>query len=132
MQSKFIFGGYRRIEIGNKGIYSTGELNFDLSTDGQRNTLIQSKLVSIDPHLGLSFGYKNYVVIRTGISNIQHIQTIDNKEKLNFQPSIGIGLNIKNFSLDYAFTDIGNTSVSLYSHVLSLRIKLIKPTNMIQ
>jgi hypothetical protein len=129
---KFIFGGYRRIEIGNKGIYSTGELNFDLSTDGQRNTLIQSKLVSIDPHLGLSFGYKNYVVIRTGISNIQHIQTIDNKEKLNFQPSIGIGLNIKNFSLDYAFTDIGNTSVSLYSHVLSLRIKLIKPTNMIQ
>lgn len=128
---KFILGGYRRFDIGNKGIYNTTEINFDVTTDGKRNTLVKSNLFSIDPRLGTSFGYKNYVVVRAGISNIQHIQTIDNQKKLNIQPSIGIGLNIKNFALDYAFTDIGDASVALYSHVVSLRISLVKPNNMI-
>ncbi|MBI1838433.1 MAG: hypothetical protein HYR91_14315 [Flavobacteriia bacterium] len=127
---KFIFGGYRKFEIGKKGIYSTTELNFDLTTDGKRNTLIKSNVFSIDPKIGIVFGFKKIVAVRGGISNIQYIQTIDNQKKLNFQPSIGIGLNIKNFSLDYAFTDIGDASVALYSHVISLRIQLIKPNNM--
>ena len=55
---------------------------------------------------------------------------IDDSKTLNFQPNVGIGLTIKNFHLDYAFTDIGDASVALYSHVISLRLKLDKPKNM--
>jgi hypothetical protein len=84
---------------------------------------------SVDPHLGITFGFKKYVAFRAGVSNVQYIQTIDKEKKLNIQPSIGVGLNIKNFSLDYAFTDIGDASVALYSHVISLRIQLDKPNN---
>jgi len=65
--------------------------------------------------------------VRGGISNVQYVNQTDDSQKLNIQPNIGIGLNIKNFSLDYAFTDIGDASVSLYSHVISLRIKLNPP-----
>ncbi len=126
---KFIFGGYRRFELGKKGFYNTTEINFDLSTDGRRNTLIKSNVFSVDPHLGITFGFKKYVAFRAGVSNVQYIQTIDKEKKLNIQPSIGVGLNIKNFSLDYAFTDIGDASVALYSHVISLRIQLDKPNN---
>jgi len=36
-------------------------------------------------------------------------------------------LNFKNFYLDYAFTDIGDASVALFSHVISVRIKLDQP-----
>jgi len=35
-------------------------------------------------------------------------------------------LTIKGFHLDYAFTDIGDASVALYSHVVSIRLGLNK------
>ena len=58
----------------------------------------------------------------------QEIQSdFEDKKSLNVQPNIGIGLNFKSFYLDYAFTDIGDASIALYSHVISLKIKLNKP-----
>ncbi len=128
---RLILGGYRKIEFGKSGIYGAGELDVDITTDGRRNTLISST-VSIDPHFGISFGFKNYVTIRGGLSNFQYVKQFDDSEKLNFQPNIGIGLNFKSFYLDYAFTDIGDASVALYSHVISLRLKLNKPDNAIR
>jgi hypothetical protein len=125
---RLILGSYKKFDFGSSGIYGAGELNVDITTDGRRNTLI-SGAVSVDPHLGLSFGYKNYVTLRAGVSNFQYVKNFDDTEKLNFQPNLGIGLNFKSFFLDYAFTDIGDASVALYSHVISLRIKLNKPNN---
>jgi hypothetical protein len=69
--------------------------------------------------------------LRAGISNMQYVKNFDDSRSLNIQPNIGIGLNFRNFYLDYAFTDIGDASVALYSHVISLRIKLEKPNNAI-
>lgn len=127
---RIIFASYGRFDLGSKGFYSAGEIDLDVTTDGRRNTLIRSGLFSIDPHFGIEFGFKNIVAIRGGISNMQYIKQFDDSKKLNIQPNIGIGLNIKNFHLDYAFTDIGDASIALYSHVISLRIKLDRPTNM--
>jgi hypothetical protein len=98
-----------------------------MTSDGRRNTLIETKLFSFDPHMGIEFGFKNYVAIRAGISNIQYVKNYDDTKKINFQPNIGLGINVKNFYLDYAFTDIGDASVALYSHVISVRIKFNKP-----
>lgn len=124
---KFILASYGKFNLGKNGVYVASEINLDITSDGRRNTLIKSGVFSIDPHMGLEFGFKNYFAIRTGISNIQYVKNFDDSQKLNVQPSIGVGLNIKNFHLDYAFTDIGDASVALYSHVISLRIKLNKP-----
>ncbi len=126
---RLILAGYKKIEIGKKGIYAAGEIDIDMTTDGKRNTLIKSNIFSFDPHLGIQIGFKEYVSLRGGLSNIQYVKQFDDSQKLNIQPNIGIGLNFKNFYLDYAFTDIGDASVALYSHVISLRIKLNKPKN---
>lgn len=125
---RLILGAYKKVEFGKSGVYGAGEFDIDVTTDGKRNTLISGAL-SGDPHIGLSFGFKNYVTLRGGLSNFQYVKEFDDSRKLNFQPNVGIGLNFKSFYLDYAFTDIGDASVALYSHVISLRIKLNKPDN---
>jgi hypothetical protein len=124
---RFIFAGYKKFDLGKGGMYASSEIDLDVTTDGRRNTLIRTGLVSVDPHLGVSVGFKNYVSIRAGLSNMQYVKDFDNTRKLNVQPNIGIGLNFKSVFLDYAFTDIGDASVALYSHVVSLRVKLNQP-----
>lgn len=126
---RLILGSYRKFNFGESGLYGASEIDFDITTDGKRNTLVRTGVASIDPHIGVEFGFKNYVAVRAGISNMQYVKDFDDTQSLNIQPNIGIGLNLKNFYLDYAFTDIGDVSVALYSHVISLRIKLDQPKN---
>lgn len=98
------------------------ELDLDLTFDGKRNVLMKTNLLSIDPHAGLELGYKKFVFFRAGIGNFQK-ETNPDGVSTTFQPNIGIGLNIKNsFIIDYALTDIGNSSIALYSHVFSVRL----------
>jgi len=42
------------------------------------------------------------------------------------QPNIGVGLKYKIFALDYAMTNIGNVSTSLYSHIFTVKIDIDK------
>lgn len=127
---RIILAAYRKFDLTKNGLYAAAEVDLDVTTDGKRNVLLKSSVFSLDPHVGIAIGFKQFVTVRAGVSNMQYVQTIDNVEKLNVQPNIGIGLNIKNFHLDYAFTDIGDASVALYSHVISLRLGLEKPKNM--
>lgn len=120
---KLLLGASRGFKFGND-FAVTPELGLDFTFDGKRNVLISAKPVSIDPHLGIELGYKQIVYVRTGVGNFQKVKDIDGKSSLNFQPNIGIGLQIKRFSIDYALTDIGDASVALYSNVFSLRFNL--------
>ena len=129
---RLILGANGNYKIGKSGLYAGGELDLDITTDGRRNTLISTSFLSIDPHLGLKFGFKDYFVLRGGISNLQYVSDLNNIKTLNVQPNIGIGVAFKGFHLDYAFTDIGDASVALYSHVISLRIRLEKPKNAVK
>ena len=127
---RLIFAANGKFDLGKKGFYASSELDLDVTTDGRRNTLIKTGLISIDPHLGIEFGFKKIVAVRGGISNMQYVKNFDDSQSLNVQPNIGIGLNIKSFHIDYAFTDIGDASVALYSHVISIRLLLDRPKNM--
>lgn len=104
--------------------YILSELNIDINTDGRRNVLIRTSPSSIDPHMGVEFGYKKFAAVRFGVGNMQWIKNADLSESLTFQPNIGLGIGFKNIQLDYAFTDIGDASVALYSHIFSLKINL--------
>lgn len=126
---RLILGTYYKQPLGKKGLYVSGELDLDMTTDGKRNTIIKTNVVSFDPHVGIAFGFKELVTLRGGISNMQYIKNFDDSKKLTIQPNIGIGLHIKAVYLDYAFTDIGDASTALYSHVISLRLALNKPKN---
>jgi len=129
---RIILGTQGKYNLGKKGIFAAGEIDLDITTDGKRNTLLKSSVFSADPHMGVQVGFKSYVVLRMGIGNLQYIKNFDDSKKLTVQPNVGIGINIKNFSLDYAYTDIGDESTALYSHVISLRLKLNRPENAVK
>jgi len=88
----------------------------------QNNDIISSSFASINPALGFEFGYTEMVFLRAGMGNFQNELQIDNTEKLSFQPSFGVGFKYQGIQLDYAFTDIGDQSVALYSNVFSLKL----------
>jgi len=97
-------------------------LDLEITTDGRRNTMISSNLVSVDPRIGLEINYKQLIYIRGGLNNFQMVQDFDD-EVLIFQPNFGLGVSFKKIKIDYALTDIGSYSV-LYSHVFSLLFSL--------
>ncbi len=104
----------------NFSILATADLN--TTFDGQRNVLIQSRTVSIDPSIGLELDYKKLVYMRFAVGNFQNIKNFDGSTFLSYQPNFGIGIKIKNFAIDYALTDVGDQSEALYSNVFSLRV----------
>ncbi len=102
------------------------EFNVDLTTDGRRNVLIKTDLISLDPHMGAELNFKNTLFLRTGIGNIQQINEINGETSTTFQPNFGLGVKLNRLSLDYALTDIGDQSVALYSNVFSLKVDIFK------
>ena len=120
---RILLGSSRYFKLSNK-FDLLAEIDFDFTLDGKRNTLIRSSAVSVDPHVGLEFGYKKLIFIRAGLGNAQWVKQLDYSEDLSLQPNIGIGVKLKRFSIDYALSNVGNTSVALYSNVFSLRYSL--------
>ncbi|MCA1751202.1 MAG: PorV/PorQ family protein [Cryomorphaceae bacterium] len=104
----------------------TGEVNAVVSTDGQRNVLFEGDPFSMEPLIGLEAGYLNMIYIRAGVGNMQRVKTFRNTEEMTVQPNIGLGLRLGRFHLDYALTDIGDSSDALYSNVFSLRLEINK------
>ena len=110
-----------------KGFSFMTEMDFDFTTDGKRNVAISLNPISIDPHLGVQFGYKDIVRLRGGVSSIQRSSNIDGVTQWGFQPNMGIGIGIKGFYLDYAFTKLGASDASYYTHIFSLKFKIKQP-----
>jgi hypothetical protein len=103
--------------------------NYSLSTAidlmmkfDQTNDVFSTKSLSVSPAIGLELGYIETVFLRFGIGNFQNELDFDNTENLTFQPNFGVGFIYNDIQVDYAFTDIGDQSVALYSNVFSLKI----------
>jgi hypothetical protein len=120
---KILLGGARKFDF-KYNLSLLTELDMDLTFDGKRNVLIKSSPVSFDPHWGFELGYKNLVFLRGGIGNIQSELDVQNRKITTFQPNIGVGVHIRQFTIDYALTDIGDQSVALYSNVFSLKLDI--------
>lgn len=88
----------------------------------ENNDIISTDVVSINPALGFEFAYIDMVYLRAGMGNFQNETQFDNSQQLSFQPSFGLGFKYKGIQVDYAFTDIGDQSVALYSNVFSLKL----------
>ena len=129
---RLILGGAYSFPL-NDNFTLAAEANLDLTFDGQRNTVISSKAINIDPRVGLEANYQNNIFFRAGISNFQKAlsdgDTLNLKKVWIYQPSIGAGFRIKNVVIDYAFTNLANQSNPLYTHIFSLRVDLRKNDN---
>ena len=122
---RLIMGAARKFSFYQSKMSLLSELNLDATFDGERNTLIKSGLVSVDPHLGFELGYMNFVFLRAGIGNIQRTTDILDRKVTIVQPNIGIGFKVKIFTVDYALADIGDKSLAL-SNVFSLKVDINK------
>lgn len=122
---RFIFGISRNFEI-NENFSVRPEFDIDMTTDGKRNVLVKTDLVSFDPHLGVEMDLKKVVYLRLGVGNIQEISEVEGSSSLTLQPNFGIGIKLNRLSLDYALTDVGDRSVALYSNVFSLKVDVFK------
>ncbi|RYG04904.1 MAG: hypothetical protein EOO07_30530 [Chitinophagaceae bacterium] len=110
----------------NKNFNLMAETNVNLTTDGRRNVLISADPVSADPTMGVSVDFKKTIFLRGGVGNIQLTKDFEGRQIQTYQPNMGVGIKIKNFSLDYALTNVGNSSDALYSNVFSIRLDFEK------
>ena len=108
-------------QFGKISVYP--EMDWYLTTDGQRNTLVSGDPISLDPSFGLEIGYNDLVYLRAGANQFQREINFDLEETMTVRPSIGIGLKLKSLMVDYAYTDLGD-SQNRYSHVISLMLNL--------
>jgi hypothetical protein len=98
------------------------ELNADLTFDGKRNVLVKSSVVNLDPRIGLELGYREMVFLRGGTMNIQQQTSISGETTYTMMPSVGAGIKINNFSVDYALANAGSNSSLPYSNVISVKL----------
>jgi hypothetical protein len=127
---RIILGAGRSFHVAKK-VDILGELNLDVTTDGRRyGNLINLNPLSIDPRLGAEMSYDKLFYLRAGLGNFQRIlddnDTTNTQKVTLFQPTIGLGVKIKNFAIDYSFSSLNIQSSPLYSHFISLRVDINK------
>lgn len=99
---------------------ATGDIQ--ATFDGKRNTLLSSSLISVDPVGGIEFGFRDMVFLRYGVNQFQQVERLSGNTNWNFQMSGGLGLKLRELTIDYALTDVGDQSVGLFSHVFSIKV----------
>lgn len=113
----------------NKKLSLLAEANFDVTFDGQRNTVLSADPVSVDPKLGVELNINKIIYVRGGINNFQKAladgDTLNQKKVWIYQPSAGVGFRIQNVRIDYAFANLANQSNPLFTHVFSLQVDLV-------
>jgi hypothetical protein len=123
---KLSIGIARSLQI-KKKVGLLAAIDLDCTFDGKRNVAIKSDIISIDPHAGVELDYLKLVFLRLGIGDVQQIKNFDGSTYTTYQPNFGVGFKFNNFAslknihIDYALSDVGNKSESLYSHVFSLK-----------
>jgi len=95
--------------------------DLEATTDGQRNTLVSAKPVSVDPRLGLEVGYHNLVYLRGGVGNYQRITNFDQKQQWKGQYSLGAGVAFSGLRVDLALSRLAlDQSANVNSLIVSL------------
>lgn len=100
--------------------------DFHVTTDGKRNTLVNSNTLSMDPRIGFEAGFKDLVFLRGGVYNFQRaLDDINSESEIwTVQPNFGIGLHLGNFRIDYALGNLGQVSQVEVSHLFSVSVDI--------
>jgi hypothetical protein len=126
---KFILGVSRLFDLNNKMTLQP-EIDFELTTDGQRNVLVSSSWFNLSSQIGIDYSFKlnenNSLFLRFGVNNFQKERNFDGDQFFTVQPNLGLGIKLKFIYVDYALTNIGAVSVSPYSNVFSLKFDINK------
>ena len=116
--------------LGSGVIFPMGEsqftvgLDLDLDFNQLETYYMNAGNVSFHPRFGTEFSYKGVVALRAGVGNVM----MSEQYGLDVTPSVGAGLQIKQFAIDYGFGDFAGLASELgYSHRISARLTLEQP-----
>ncbi len=86
------------------------------------NDLLATDFVSIDPAIGAQLAYDDMIYLRVGANNFQNQLNFDNTTSFSVEPNFGVGFKYNGIQIDYALSNIGGASGTLYSNVFSLKM----------
>jgi len=119
MQS--LTAGVARLFQINEKFSLQGELDLIVTFDGERATPFRTAFASVEPAIGLEWGYMGMVFLRMGAGRLQEVPVFEDKKNLTFQPSLGLGVRLNRLFVDYSITSFGQQVVSMYSNIFSIR-----------
>ena len=88
------------------------------------NDLIALPFLSLNPALGFELEFQEIAYLRGGVNNFQRKKNFDGSKSTILEPNIGLGFVFKNIEVDYALSNIGGASGTLFSNVFSLKFNL--------
>lgn len=115
------------LKIGASRLFTVSDFNIiaaadvDLLFENRRAYYINVGSMSIEPHIGTEVTYKNLISLRTGVTDF----ITDPESGFSVSPTLGMGLKLSSFVLDYGFASFAGASSDLgFTHRLSLRFDL--------
>ena len=100
-------------------------LDVDVSVDGRRAFVPNVGDVSFHPRLGAAFQYRGVAELRAGVQRLQYGSGIG----LDMAPSVGAGLDLAQFSVDFSFGDFAGLAAEDlgFSYRISAQLRLEQP-----
>jgi len=93
-------------------------LDTDLRFENRRTYYINVGSMSIEPHVGVELGYKNLLFLRTGLTEF----ATDRSGSIYTSPTLGAGIRLGAFDLDYGFSSFAGVSSDLgFTHRISMK-----------
>jgi len=120
---RLILGGARKFHLGEKMTLAAAA-DLHLTFDGRRHVLLSAGFLGVDPYLGGELQYGDWLFVRLGTGNFQWVSGLSGKNNLTLQPALGLGIQYKNFHIDYAINGFGDISLARYSNLISLRYRM--------
>ncbi len=115
---------YPTIKLGASRFFDLGEFSLvaaidtDLRFENRRTYYFNVGSMSIEPHIGLEMGYQDMVFIRGGFTDF----ATDRSGSIFTSPTLGAGLRLGSFDLDYGFSSFAGVSSDLgFTHRVSLK-----------
>ncbi len=99
----------------------TAAIDVDLLFENRQAYYINLGRMSVEPHVGGEVSYKNVVALRAGLTDF----ITDPVSGFTVSPTLGMGLKLSSFILDYGFASFAGASSDLgFTHRISLRFDL--------
>ncbi|MCP9291347.1 PorV/PorQ family protein [Gracilimonas sediminicola] len=93
----------------------------DLLFENRQAYYINLGRMSVEPHLGSEISYKDVIALRAGVTDF----ITDPVSGFSVSPTLGLGLKLSSFVLDYGFTSFAGASSDLgFTHRISLRFDI--------
>ncbi len=113
-------GAAKIFPIGSDFLLSAAA-DVDLLFENRRAYYINLGRMSIEPHVGSEISYKDVIAFRAGVTDF----ITDPVSGFSVSPTLGLGLKLSSFVLDYGFTSFAGASSDLgFTHRISFRFDI--------